>query len=184
MTAAPMDGAIVLGPGEWRVAGDPDAMLACIGLGSCVSISLHEPTARVSGMAHMVLPDGSTRWRRHGSATFIDFAVPMLVENMLAAGAVCSAIRADLVGGAAMLAATDTFPHADVGARNVTAAREALERQRLCVRSNETGGCNVCTVRLHVGTGRVQVTTADGGMCVSEWQRGEPRHRTARGAKE
>ncbi len=46
-----------------------------------------------------------------------------------------------------------------------------------------TGGCNVRTVRVHVGPGRMQVTTADGGIC-REWQRGEPRQGAARGARE
>ncbi len=165
MSAAPVDGAVVPPTGEWHVTGDPEATLLCIGRGSCVSLSLHDPTARMSGMAHMVLSDGWPRRRRHGGATFVDLAVPMLAETMLATGAVRSA-RAELVGGGAVLAATDTFPQADVGPHNVT------------------GGCRVRTVRLHVGTSRVQATTAHGEIR-RDWQRGElrPRGSVVRGSE-
>ena len=34
-------------------------VIATIGLGSCVAIALYDPTARVGGLAHILLPDES-----------------------------------------------------------------------------------------------------------------------------
>ena len=36
-----------------------DGVIATIGLGSCVAIALYDPTARVGGLAHILLPDES-----------------------------------------------------------------------------------------------------------------------------
>ena len=39
--------------------GPPDSILITLGLGSCVAILLHDPLARVGGMAHVLLPSRS-----------------------------------------------------------------------------------------------------------------------------
>ncbi len=49
--------------------------------------------------------------------------------------------------------------------------------------SHLAGGRELISVRFHVGAGRLQTTTEDGGIC-REWQRGESRHRTASGARQ
>ena len=47
-----------------------DGVIATIGLGSCVAIVLHDPTARVGGLAHVLLPDESMSRDRSNPAKF------------------------------------------------------------------------------------------------------------------
>ena len=47
---------IMVGLGEVKASKDPDAVLACLGLGSCIAVAVYDPKAKVGGMAHVVLP--------------------------------------------------------------------------------------------------------------------------------
>lgn len=50
---------IAVGMGEVAI-GFPGDTLASLGLGSCVAVILHDPVARVAGLAHVMLPDSSS----------------------------------------------------------------------------------------------------------------------------
>ena len=150
-----------LGLGEWAVTADRDAVLTCLGLGSCVALVIHDPSTAVGGMAHMVLPDsGAGRTSDSSPAKFVDLAVPLLVEAMVQAGANRSKMRAQLVGGASMLAMPGRPNTMQIGERNAIAARAAAAAQRLPITEEQLGGTKGRTVRLEVGTGRVDVSTA------------------------
>lgn len=156
---------VVLSLSEWHVTDDTNVVLMCLGLGSCVALCLHDPIARVGGMAHMVLPDSSSGRVTGPSAKFVDLAIPMLVEQMREAGAIRSRLRINIVGGARMLSGPAFAGTLDVGARNLTATRSALESLRLSVNGGEeVGGTHGRTVRLHVGSGDVAVSTAGGNQ--------------------
>ena len=150
----------MLGLGDWRVTAEADVHLVCLGLGSCVALCLHDPISRVGGMAHMVLPD-STMWRPSESvAKFVDLAVPLLLREMNAAGAVVRRLTADVVGGATMLtAATGRSGPDQVGPRNTLAALAALRAHGRPVRIEDTGGSHGRTVRLNVASGELEVLT-------------------------
>ena len=151
---------MVLGLGDWHVTAEPDLLMVCLGLGSCVAVCLHDPVGRVGGMAHMVLPDSHAGRPSESQAKFVDLAVPLLLRELSAAGAVASRLTADIVGGATMLAvATGRSGPDQVGPRNARAARAALERHGQRVRIDETGGSHGRTVRLHVASGEIEVLT-------------------------
>lgn len=154
--------AVVLGLSEWHVADEAEAVLTCLGLGSCVALCLHDVVSGVGGMAHMVLPDSALGRGGQGSAKFVDAAVPLLVAQMLEAGASRTGLTADLVGGARMLSGPGFKGTEHIGARNAEAALGALHGLNLRVRVEETGGTHGRTVRLHVGTGELQVSSAGG----------------------
>ena len=150
-----------LGLGEWAVTGDRDAVLTCLGLGSCVALVLHDPSTSVGGMAHMVLPDsGAGRATDSSPAKFVDLAVPLLVEAMARAGANRSKVQARLVGGTSMLEMPGRPNTMQIGERNAIAARAAIAAQKLPIVEEHLGGTKGRTVRLEVGTGRVDVSTA------------------------
>lgn len=155
--------AIVLGLAEWHVSSDRDEVLVCLGLGSCVAVVLHDAVARVGGMAHMVLPDSTAGRSADSGAKFVDLAVPMLIEEMGAAGARRMRLVAHLVGGACMLTSWQQQGElGQVGPRNMDAAREALARARVRIRTDETGGSHGRTARLRIADGGLEVSTAGG----------------------
>ena len=147
--------------GEWAVSNDRDGVLTCLGLGSCVAFIAYDPVARIGGMAHMVLPD-STQGRStpRSEAKFVDVAVPLVMRELLALGALRTRTQISLVGGAAMLPVRSGNEALNIGARNAAAALATVKAMGLRVKVEDMGGTQGRTVRLQVRTGEVSISTA------------------------
>src|SRR5207245_435830 len=100
-----------------------DAVIVTLGLGSCVAIMLHDPTARVGAMAHVLLPSKSLARDTTNLAKFPETAVPLMLERLSALGADRRRLVAKLAGGASMFAALMTPGSIQMGERNIVAAR-------------------------------------------------------------
>lgn len=148
-----------------HAAAGGDATLVTLGLGSCVAIALHDPVARVAGLAHVLLPDPSLSRDASNRAKFAVTAVPLLVEAMQRAGAVAapSAWHGRLVGGASMFAGLAPTGGLQMGARNVVAARAALDAAGIALVAHDTGGDYGRSVYFHAATGRLLVRAIRAG---------------------
>lgn len=138
-----------------------EGRLITIGLGSCVAIALHDATNRVAGLAHVLLPDPSIARDTTNPARFASTAVPLLVAEMRAMGA-RGAIAGKLAGGAALFGNL-LGSGSPMGARNVAAARAALQAAGIPVIAEETGGSAGRSVSLEVASGRFTVRSVRGG---------------------
>jgi chemotaxis protein CheD len=152
-------GTIVVRVAELEAA-SAEAEMVSLGLGSCVAIILHDPVARVGGMAHVLLPSRSLATRgADNPAKFPETAVPALVERLKALGAEPRRLTARLVGGASMFGNLSPSGAVQMGERNVVASRQALAAAGIPVTAEATGGGVGRSVRLFVGDGRVTVRT-------------------------
>ena len=149
---------IVVRVADLRVGREGD-VLVTVGLGSCVAIILHDPVARVGGLAHILLPSPALSRGRDNPARVPQTAVPALLAGMAEAGASPRRIRARLVGGASMFAALATPGTIQMGERNVVAARHAVAAAGLPIVGEAVGGNFGRTVRLRVSDGRVEITS-------------------------
>ena len=146
--------------GEWRVSTDPEELLACIGLGSCIALVAWDPDARIAGMSHMVLPDSSQgRESAAAPAKFVDTAIPLVVNTMTARGARRDRLRIHLVGGARMLQGVQRANPMNIGERNTIAARAAVRALGLRVHAEATGGGHGRTVRVSVADGSMMISS-------------------------
>ncbi len=152
--------AVILSLVEWHVTDDADAVLVCLGLGSCIALTLYDSVAKVAAMAHMVLPDSTAGRASPGTAKFVDEAIPMLLDELHEAGANKRRLVATMTGGACMLASTFADGPEQVGPRNVAATKQTLEDAGIKISEEETGGTLGRTVRLYVGTGEIETSTA------------------------
>jgi chemotaxis protein CheD len=143
-----------------------DGTLSSIGLGSCVAIVLHDPVARVGGLAHVLLPHESMARDRSNPAKFPATAVPLLVETMVARGARRDRVAAKIVGGASMFDAIMPAGGIRIGQRNVAAVREALAAAGLRIVAEDIGSVYGRSVRLRVRDGRVEVRSLKRGIRV------------------
>ncbi len=150
---------IMLSLGEWAVSDDPERELVCLGLGSCVAFCAYDPQKHIGGMAHMVLPDSDHGKRSGAEAKFVDLAVPLVVREMEGLGALRSRLVVHLVGGAQMLSGASFSDTMMIGQRNVEAAHEAVEAQRLKITSEDTGGDAGRTVKLAIATGQLDISS-------------------------
>jgi len=147
------------------VGGDGDTLLT-VGLGSCVAIVLHDATARVGGMAHILLPSPGLSRRQDNLAKCPQTAVPALLERMAQCGASPRRITARIAGGASMFAALAPPGTVHMGERNVVAARETLRSAGLPLVGEDVGADYGRTVRFRVADGRIEITSVMHGLRV------------------
>ncbi len=140
---------------DYAVDQEP-AIIATIGLGSCVAITLYDAAARIGGLAHILLPNELMSRDVSNRAKFPATAVPLLLDEMRARGS-RGAVTAKIVGGASMFASLLPLSGINIGERNVTATCQALEAARIPLLAHDTGGDYGRSVYLHLSDGRVFV---------------------------
>jgi chemotaxis protein CheD len=141
---------------DWA-AGQGEAVLVTLGLGSCVAIMLHDPRACAGAMAHILLPSTSLARDATNPAKFPETAVPLLVQRLIALGAEPRRLVAKLAGGASMFAQLMTPGAVQMGERNVAAARDVLRRAGIPLGGEAVGGTAGRSVRFSVADGRVEI---------------------------
>jgi len=152
---------IIAGMGELYVSSSPSAVLACIGLGSCIALFAYDPIARIGGIVHIVLPR-LDKTRQDGFAKYADTAVPLLIEEVIKVGAARKRLTFKMAGGAQMTIAPGLSNTFKMGDRNRLEVIAALEREKMTLVSADTGGSKGRTASMYVENGRVFVKTVGG----------------------
>ena len=152
---------MVAGVGEWVVSGSPGTVLATYALGSCIGLAAYDPSAKVGGLLHFMLPDSSlnTDKARVKPGTFCDSGLPAMLNEMVALGALPRRLRIQLAGAAKVLDGGDFF---DIGRRNILAAKRRLWEHGLSAEDEDTGGELSRTMKLWLDTGRVNIRNSFG----------------------
>lgn len=141
-----MDQMIHIGIGQMRIAQQP-ARLICLGLGSCVAIAIWDPSTKIGGMAHVMLPDESFSPRKIESppAKFGATAVRALLDQMRKGGANIYCAVAKIAGGANMFRNVSPGMK-DIGLENVKAVKKALAQNHVRMVAEDVGGNSGRTV--------------------------------------
>jgi len=119
-------------------------------VGSSVVVCLYELELQFGGMTHFKWPqvrDPGAATTRYGNVATRD-----LVRTMLEAGAETETLRAQIIGGAALAADSQT-----VGRENVAVARAVLARSGIVVASEDVGGQMGRKVAFDVTSGQIAV---------------------------
>lgn len=156
-----MAGQIMVGMAEFHVAKDP-AQFVCLGLGSCIGLLLYDATARVGGMAHIMLPAAFADRPVDQPAKFADTGVPALLEAVMKAGANRSRLVAAWSGGAQVFK-FGSGSKLDVGARNGVAVAEAIKGLGIRVLGSDVGGSSGRTMTVDTTKGEIRVRTINAG---------------------
>jgi chemotaxis protein CheD len=143
---------LYLRPGEMVVAHRPTAVKTI--LGSCISVCLWDSKLRIGGINHFLLPHGSSS--SHQPGRFGSFAVPRLIEELLALGATTATLRAKVFGGAAMITGT-LPPPTQIGTQNLKLANELLARAHIAIVAGDTGGGRGRKIVFHTDDGSVSL---------------------------
>ena len=144
--------------------GEANDTLLTVGLGSCVAIVLHDPEARVGGLAHVLLPSPALARDDGKPARFPQSAVSRMLQLMRDKGAQPRRITGRLAGGASMFAALAPPGVVQMGERNLVASRHALMAHNVPLVGEAVGGDFGRTVRLRVSDGLVEVSTVAHGV--------------------
>lgn len=136
-----------LGIGEIIVS--PEPIVISTVLGSCVSVCLFSPGARMGGMIHFANATGPAGDYRYG-----DSAVPALVEALERLTGK-TGFQAKLVGGAHEIGGARS--QYEIGRANVQLARDLLAKQGIPIIGEDVGGDAGRKVLFETATGRVRV---------------------------
>lgn len=119
--------AVKILPGEYFVS-DEDILLMTT-LGSCIAACLWDRVAKVGGMNHFMLPEGSGESGRYGS-----FAMELLINELLKLGASRGTLEAKVFGGGQVINGMNTM---NVGERNTAFVMDYLKTERITVVSKD-----------------------------------------------
>lgn len=131
---------IKVGMADLKACKPPHA-LTTLGLGSCVGVCLYDPVTKISGMAHVMLPDSRQVTREIANPMkFADTGIDMLVRQMISLGADKRRLKAKIAGGAQMFTFSGTSSSVGrVGDRNVEAVKMKLRELGIPILAEDTG---------------------------------------------
>ncbi len=154
---------IIVRVADLGVGGAGDRLIT-VGLGSCIAIVLHDGSACVGGLAHVLLPSPGLSRPDGNPAKSPQTAVPRLLELMARLGASPRRVTARLAGGASMFAALSPPGTIQMGERNVVASRQVLHSHGIPLIGEAVGGDYGRTISLDVSNGTLEVRSVIHGV--------------------
>ena len=127
-----------------------------LGLGSCVGIAVRDPSTKIGGLAHIMLPDSTAiKNGQQNIAKFADTGIVELVRQMEKLGARRSRMVAKIAGGATMFTFQGNVSSTvgQVGLRNVDATKAKLRELSIPILAEDTGKNYGRTVIFYPETG-------------------------------
>jgi len=119
--------AVKILPGEYFV--HHEDLLIMTTLGSCIAACLWDRNAKVGGMNHFMLPEGSGDSGRYGS-----YAMELLINEMMKRGASRTTMEAKVFGGGQVISGMNSM---NVGERNTEFVIEYLKTERIPILSKD-----------------------------------------------
>ncbi len=113
-------------PGEYYYT--PRNMLIVTVLGSCVAACIRDRVTGLGGMNHFMLPDGGDSGPVSASMRYGTYAMEVLINDLLKAGARRESLEAKVFGGGAVLRG---FTAMNVGERNAAFVTSFLKTERI-----------------------------------------------------
>lgn len=147
---------LVVGVADMIVVKDPTAGIVTHALGSCIGVTIYDPTVKVGGMLHFMLPDSKINADKaaNNPAMFADTGIPQLFKQAYELGATKENLIVCAAGGAEVLA---DGGHFKIGSRNRTVLRKLFWKNGILLAADDTGGSNSRTLTLSLVDGTVHV---------------------------
>jgi chemotaxis protein CheD len=122
--------------GENHVSSDADVVISTL-LGSCVSVCLQDPEARIGGMNHFLLgePSKDQQVQRQDMQRYGVHAMELLINALMRKGASRSRLRAQIYGGANIIAGLGS-----IGSSNAEFARRFMQTEGIKIGHCDVGG--------------------------------------------
>jgi chemotaxis protein CheD len=142
---------------EMKAVNKPVELVTSVG--SCIAICLHDSMNRCGGLAHIMLPDSAIAPNEPLPAKFADTAVPALTEAIKQVSSKTTRLSAKIAGGANMF---PTINALNIGNKNITAVKAALEKNKIRLLAEDVGGSCGRRITFNVATGVAMVKRFNG----------------------
>ena len=136
-------------PGEYFVSSDQLVIMTV--LGSCIAACLWDSRAGIGGMNHFMLPESEAA---EVSGRYGSYAMELLINEMMKAGARRESLQAKIFGGAQVMAGFTTM---NVGDRNTSFVKEYLRTERIPLLSEDVLDIHPRKVVFFPTTGKAMV---------------------------
>ena len=147
---------IKVGMADLNICSGSDS-ITTLGLGSCVGVVLWDPTTKICGMVHVMLPDSTTIRNNSNVAKFADSGIDELLKRVLAKGARRQNLVAKIAGGAKMFSVQNKSDLISIGERNVAASIKKLKQLNIPLKAQDTGDNYGRTVTFYPATGQYHI---------------------------
>jgi chemotaxis protein CheD len=147
----------VVGIADMAVSADSRDVIVTYALGSCLGLCVFDPVARVGGMLHFMLPQGSMSPEKaaQNPLMFADTGIPKLFLASYALGAKKERMIVVVAGGASFSINEDA--DLAIGQRNIAMLRKVMWKNGVLLKKHELGGTEPRNMNLDVATGEVSV---------------------------
>jgi chemotaxis protein CheD len=144
----------IIGVADMAVSSNQQEDLITYSLGSCIGVVIYDPTVKVGGLLHYMLPESSmdAEKAKKTPAMFADTGIPLLFKQSYQLGASKRNMMVKVVGGGQIMDENGVF---NIGKRNYLALRKLFWKNNVMVAAEHVGGNVNRTVRLEIATGRV-----------------------------
>jgi len=126
-----------VGISDMKIVNIPEGLIS-YALGSCVGICIIDKTAKIAGMAHIMLP-----YNNNGDKTnlfkYADTGIAEMVRKMENLGALRPRMIAKIAGGAKMFDIKGSSTIGSIGERNIAATKETLQKLRIKLFAEDVG---------------------------------------------
>ncbi len=141
-------------------------ILVCLGLGSCVGVTLYQDSEHYAGMMHVMLPKSinneDTSLNSSNHFKYADIGLPLLIDELERLGCKREKLKAKIAGGAHMFKNIMTQETMDIGAKNIDAVKSTLSDLNIKIIAEDVGGSIGRTMKLDTSTGDVTIKTKEG----------------------
>lgn len=136
-------------PGECLVIDERGAAVSTL-LGSCVAACIRDRNRGFGGLNHFLLPGGDGSQ----SARYGVYAMEVLINQILARGALRSDLEAKVFGGGEVIASSGGMT---IGQRNAAFVRDYLKSEGIAILAEDLGGPSARRIYYFPDSGAVRV---------------------------
>lgn len=147
----------VVSVGDMKV-GTADDLLVTHALGSCLGLMIYDPSARVGGLLHAMLPLSkiNPEKARANPFMFVDTGVPRLFRAVYDLGGRKDRLSVKAAGCGRPLSNNEMFK---IGERNHTVLKKILWKNSVLLEAEDVGGTASRTVHFQLADGRVVISS-------------------------
>lgn len=149
-----MDNKAIIGIADMKFA-QKEGILTTYALGSCIGICLYDPTIKLGGLLHIMLPLNMEAGRKN-PLKYADTGIQEMIHQMTLKGASKVRLTAKLAGGAKMFE-VNGGSLGNIGQRNIESVHMQLKKHGIKLLKEDVGGLTARTLLFDVSNGMAHI---------------------------
>jgi len=141
----------IIGIGELKLSSNEGIITHA--LGSCLGVCFYDPTLKLGGLLHALLPHAKEYPGDFNPAKYVDTGIKLLLEKFINSGSDKNNLIVKVAGGAKSFC-QDFF---NTGAKNIATLHQTLKHLELKITASDIGGTQYKTIWIEIATGKVTV---------------------------